>query len=190
MRIACQSLIDSRFLISVLLISAFLTSLPIPVLGTEKIWIEPKPPGANQSAWYPKAIETIVGDVVRFNARELIVVLEGDDSESSFPANRVIWIGPKQRPASEAEMIARYEAGRYRESLELLPEVLKTRPPIWRQQWITMMAAVAATRCGRATVALELTSQLDRRPLPPIVVAWSPIQWTNRQSEAGAVIGK
>ena len=62
---------------------ALLISLPIPAFAAEQIWIEPNPRAANQSDWYPKPIESIVADVVRFNATDLIVVRAGDDTESS-----------------------------------------------------------------------------------------------------------
>ena len=48
------------------------------------------------------------------------------------------------------------------ESLTKLPDVLKERPPVWRQQWITMLASVAAWKSGRSKICLELVSQLDR----------------------------
>lgn len=166
---------------------ALLISLPIPAFAAEQIWIEPNPRAANQSDWYPKPIESIVADVVRFNATDLIVVRAGDDTESSIPAERVIWIEPQQRKAAEQKMVALFNDGQYGECLESLPEVLETRPPIWRQQAITMMAAVAASRCDRHAVALELVAQLDRRSLPPMVSARLPIQWANRRSAANAV---
>jgi hypothetical protein len=184
---ARQNLIDSRYLSLVLLIVVVQICLRPRILVAERIWIEPKPATANQSDWYPKAIESIVADVVRFNANQLTVIIRGDDSETSLPAVRVIWIEPQQRSPVEVEFIRQFNDGQYSESLEMLPKVLETRPPIWRQQRITMMAAVAALRCDRCKIALELVSQLDRRSLPPVVIAWLPIQWTNRRTNSGAV---
>ena len=51
------------------------------------------------------------------------------------------------------------------------------RPPVWRQQWLSMMAAQAAWRSGRGAIAFELIEQLDRRPMPPMIWALLPIDW-------------
>jgi hypothetical protein len=40
-----------------------------------------------------------------------------------------------------------------------------------------MLAANAAWKSGRGKIALELVSQLDLRPLPPVAVAWLPVAW-------------
>ena len=87
----------------------------------------------------------------------------------------------------EAEAMRLFARGEYSSSLEKLPEILAAKPPIWRQQWLTMNAAVAAWKSGRADIALELVSQLDRRPLPPVAIAWLPIAWTNRSLPANVI---
>jgi hypothetical protein len=47
-----------------------------------------------------------------------------------------------------------------------------------------MLAAEAARRSSRGSIALELVSQLDARPLAPYVLAWLPIAWKNGQQPA------
>ena len=73
-----------------------------------------------------------------------------------------------------------FEEGRDTDVLSGLSDVLNERPPVWRQQWLTMVAAVSAWRTKRGKVALELISQLDQRPLPLMILAWLPIAWTNQ----------
>ena len=71
----------------------------------------------------------------------------------------------------EASALETFAEGDYSASLLKLPDILAAKPPVWRQQWITMIAAVAAWKSGRSELSLELVSQLDRRPLPPIAIA-------------------
>ena len=108
-------------------------------------------------------------------------------SQTIVAASRVLWIEPETVSALESEMIALFAAEKHAEALARLPAVLQQRPPVWRQQWITMLAAVAAWKSGRSKIALELVSQLDRRPLPPIAIAWLPIAWQNGVQPADAV---
>ncbi len=86
----------------------------------------------------------------------------------------------------QAEAIALFNEKRDAECLSKLPAVLKEKPPVWRQQFLTMMAANAARETDRGKIALELVSQLDRRSLPPLVIAWLPIAWTNDRSAVNA----
>jgi len=157
------------------------------LFADDRIWIEPPRPTSAQSDWYPAAIKSISAKVVRFDAKQLHWIATGQDSETRVSAGRVIWIEPDQRSENEIEAIKLFQEGRYADCLERLPEVLQQRPPVWRQQSITMMAAVAASRCGRCKISLELVSQLDRRSLPPVVVAWLPIHWQNQKPSSDAV---
>ena len=50
-----------------------------------------------------------------------------------------------------------------------------------------MVAATAAFRCDRSKICLELVAQLDRRSLPPMVIAWLPMPWSNGKPNSNAV---
>ncbi len=164
-----------------------LTWVPIVGRAEDRIWIEPIRPTSNDSDWYPGSIETVSGKVLQYDQQQLRWIASGEDSPTTIPAKRVIWIEPHPRAEKEVEAIKCFAEGQYADALEKLPEILQQRPPVWQQQWITMMAAVAASRCGRGKISLELVSQLDRRPLPPIVIAWLPIDWQNQQPNVDAV---
>jgi hypothetical protein len=145
--------------------------------GEDRVWLEPPRPTSTQSDWYPRAIEKLSGKVIDFDAKQLRFLRSGDEAETVIAARRVLWIDSENASDLEAEAIEHFVKKRYRESLSKLPGILQQRPPVWRQQWITMLAANAAWKSGRGKISLELVSQLDRRPLPPIAVAWLPVAW-------------
>lgn len=155
--------------------------------AADRIWLEPQRPTSLQSDWYPRAIETRSGKVLEFDANQLRVMVTGDEVATTVAASRVLWIEPGNVSQLEAEAIKLFVSGDYANSLVQLPDVLKQRPPVWRQQWITMLAACAAWKSGRSKIALELVSQLDRRSLPPIALAWMPVAWQNGAQPADAV---
>ena len=115
--------------------------------------------------------------MIKFDAKQLQYSIVGDDRDATVAADRVLWIEPAELPEGQRAMIASFDEGEFGQSLSMLPDVLKARPAIWRQQWLTMMAACAARRSGRPKIALDLLAQLDRRSLPPMVLAWIPINW-------------
>lgn len=154
---------------------------------SDEVWIEPprptspqRDPAAPQVDWYPRAIESITGQVMQFDAEQLTIQIEGEDRQRMIPATAVLWVRPDPLSELERESMHLFAEGQYSASLQKLPELLGTKPPVWRQQWISMTAAVAAWKSNRSDIALELVAQLDRRPLPPMVIAWLPIAWTNR----------
>lgn len=155
--------------------------------ATDRVWVEPQRPTSTESDWYPRAIQTLSGKVIDLDARQLRFVVSGDEAATIIAADRVIWVEPAEIDALEAEMIQLFVDQRYAESLSKLPNVLQQRPPVWRQQWLTMLAATAAWKSGRSEIALELTAQLDRRPLPALALAWLPIAWTGGRPSADAV---
>ena len=154
----------------------------------DRVWLEPQRPTSTQSNWYPRAIEIRSGEVLEFDAKQLRLLLTGDEAETTVAASRVLWIEPGNISELEVEAIRLFVAGEHAQSLATLPSVLKQRPPVWRQQWITMLAACAAWKSGRSKIALELVAQLDRRSLPPIAIAWLPVAWQNGPQPADAVI--
>jgi len=181
------------------LIAGLLIASP-RVCRSDQVWVEPPRPTSTQSNWYPRAMEIYSGTVVQFDAEQLRIRLDqgatqsgttqnaagqNDGLEEVIAASRVVWIEPAQVSELEAESLRLFASGEYSASLVKLPEILASKPPVWRQQWITMTAAVAAWKSGRSDIALELVSQLDRRPLPPLAISWLPIAWTNRPLPPG-----
>ncbi|GAA5508346.1 hypothetical protein [Novipirellula caenicola] len=159
-----------------LTITAFWFSLQTEARA-DKVWLEPTRPTAAQSDWYPQAIQTRVGEITSLDAKQLAMRIEGDEQDSLFAAYRVIWIEPSEVGEKQAAAIKLFNEKQYDTSLRALLDSLSERPPVWRQQWLSMVAAQAAWRSSRGAIALELVAQLDRRPLPPIALAWLPIAW-------------
>ncbi|WP_442508293.1 hypothetical protein SH528x_007258 [Novipirellula sp. SH528] len=152
----------------------------------DKVWLEPTRPTAAQSDWYPQAIQTHMSEIIALDAKQLTMRMAGDEKESLFAAHRVIWIEPADVGEKQAGAIKLFEQKKYDMALRGLLDSLSERPPVWRQQWLSMVAAQAAWRSSRGAIALELVSQLDRRPLPPITLAWLPIAWRNQRGISGA----
>lgn len=163
-----------------MIVRAVLLTLCLAVqVHADTVWLQPMPPTKTQSDWYPRSIEVIAGDVIDFDAKRLRITIDGDDVESIYAGWRVIWIEPSDASGLQSEAIALFDAGRNAECLSKLPAVLEERPPVWRQQWLTMMAASAAMKSSRGDIALELVSQIDRRSHPLLVTSWFPIAWRN-----------
>ncbi|GAA4443980.1 hypothetical protein [Novipirellula rosea] len=152
----------------------------------DKVWLEPTRPTAAQSDWYPQAIQTHTGEIIALDAKQLAMRMAGDEKESLFAAYRVIWIEPSEVGEKQAAAIKLFDEKKYDMALRGLLDALSERPPVWRQQWLSMVAAQAAWRSSRGAIALELVSQLDRRPLPPIALAWLPIAWRNPRGISSA----
>ena len=144
------------------------------------IWLAPSPSENRDSNWYPAAIQKQQGQVVQFD-RDVIVITDPKTSRSRrLASSRVLWIESDDQTDREKKIRSFFEEQRDTDVLSGLSDVLKERPPVWRQQWLTMVAAVSAWRTKRGKVALELISQLDQRPLPLMILAWLPIAWTNQ----------
>lgn len=175
-------------LINAFLVSAAtMLSAAADTTAPDRVWVAPQPPTSTQSDWYPRAVKTLVGTVVDLDATQLRFVVAGDEAATVIAADRVVWIESTEVDSLQAEMIQLFVDDRHNESLAKLPSVLKQRPPVWRQQWLTMLAATSAWKSGRSKIALELVSQLDRRPLPALSLAWLPIAWTNRRQSTDSV---
>ena len=155
--------------------------------AADRIWLEPTPPTAVQGDWFPRTIEVFSGRVAAFDSQRLRVVREGQDAEMVISAARVLWIEPDQVSELETNMISLFKQREYAKSLSGLPDALQNRPAVWRQQWLTMLSANSAWKSGRASIGLELVGQLDRRPLPAMVLAWLPIAWENGAQPATVV---
>ena len=143
-----------------------------------RVWIAPPSKASRLAGWYPPAIQVVSGNLVQFDCEGLRIQNQGDTSESAFSSSRVLWIELNVPNEASQTLIEHYVSGRFSEALVALPPALESRPPVWRQQLLTMIAANAGCRSQREKISLNLISQLDRRPLPAIVLGWAPIAWT------------
>ena len=156
----------------------------LPKRTLDQIWLAPPKPNSKTSDWYPQPVQTHQVDVIEFDAKQLTYAVMQSDDRVTVAADRVLWIEPAEVTSDQKAMIRLFETGEFGKSLSYLPEVLKTHPPVWRQQWLSMMASDSAYRSGRVKIALDLLDQLDRRPLPPMVIAWLPVQWNGGAATA------
>ncbi|MCO8125504.1 hypothetical protein NHH03_27445 [Stieleria sp. TO1_6] len=135
------------------------------------------------SAWYPQPLVSHTGTVVQFDADQISIVLAGQSVPTRFAASRVIEIESVRPAPDQRAALALFEQAEFGAALPALIRAISehdaaTRPPVWRQQWLSMLACQAAWRSGRAEIALELVDQLDARPLPPLMLSMLPIDWT------------
>ena len=155
--------------------------------AADLVWLSPSKRTDADSSWYPKPVTTISGKVVSLDNQQLAILITGDEALTRIAGERVIWIRPGSMSEKESEALKLFADGDYSAALRPLIDSLGERPPVWRQQWISMLAADAARRSSRGAIALELVSQLDARPLAPYVLAWLPITWKREQQPAASV---
>ena len=152
----------------------------------DTIWLEPTRPTKNQSDWFPEAITKQSGEILGLDQKSLRFRAKGDEAESIIAANRLIWVERRNLSDTESKAIELFQSKQYGDAIKPLIDAVTQRPPVWRQQWLSMSAAFASWRSGRGEIALELVSQLDQRPIPYLSLAWLPIQW-NRSQHVAAV---
>lgn len=133
--------------------------------------------------WYPQALVTLAGTIQQFDADQLSLIKTGDTNPSRYAADRVLEIKMADVPADQQAAMQAFNEARYTDAVKgFVSSVSKPRPadrpPVWRQQWISMMAAQAAFRGGRGEISLEIVQQLDARPMPALIWGLLPIDWT------------
>ena len=133
--------------------------------------------------WYPRPLSTQTGNVLQLDADQLSIVLTGQNAPTRFAARRVLDIELTTVPQEQDAAIRSFKQGDFKNALPALVRCVSDqdpsdRPPVWRQQWLSMLAAQAAMRSGRGDIALELVGQLDARPLPTMTLGLLPIDWT------------
>ena len=142
----------------------------------DRIWVVPTG-SDDENRWYPEPIRQLRGKVLEYGPQAMKFMRVGGDTAESLPAQRILWVEPGQRSEFEGRGLKLFAAGRFGEALPVLIDAIGTRPPVWHQQWLSMVAAQSAWRSSRSEVALELVSQIDRRPITPLVLAWLPVDW-------------
>lgn len=156
------------------------------------VWLAPAPRAKSDSTWFPQSISQQQGQIENFDASTLSLRTADASETKKFAANRVIRVASTDLSTAESEAIQLYQSEKYSAAVIALVQALGSesdssdRAPVWRQQWLSMLAAKAAWKSNRAKISLELVSQLDRRPLPTMVLAELPIQW-NRVPREQAV---
>jgi hypothetical protein len=135
---------------------------------------------------------------LQFDDEQISILLDGESVPTRLAALRVLEIMPETTPPDQKAAIESFRQGDFHAALPALIRCVSdhdvaTRPPVWRQQWLSMLAAQAAMRSGRGKIALELVDQLDSRSLPPMTLGILPLDWTgtiNDQDMTAAAVGR
>lgn len=133
--------------------------------------------------WYPRPLTTHNGTVTQFDGDQIAILIDGQTVPTRFASQRVLEIESAETPEDQAVAIDLFRRGDFAAALPALVRSVSdhdasSRPPVWRQQWLSMLAAQAAMRSGRGDIAIELVAQLDARPLPAMTLGLLPIDWT------------
>ena len=166
---------------SAILMAWFIGTTSIPSKA-DQLWLQPVRTASAAKTWYPPSIQRISGMVSQFDDKRVVLVDQSNQNETQYSASRVLWIESAELSANEKKIREAFLQQDDTQVLSMLPSVLNERPAVWRQQWLTMLASVSAWRTNRGEIALTIISQLDARPLPPLVVAWLPISWMQTTS--------
>ncbi|KAA5547047.1 hypothetical protein FYK55_01110 [Roseiconus nitratireducens] len=152
------------------------------------------PAGQNsdEPRWYPRPIVTVSGRLQTLDDRQVSVLLPDQTVPTRYASERVLEVIPAEVPDDQQTAIEQFLDGNHTAALTGLIRAVNQedpskRPPVWRQQWLSMMAAQSAWRSGRGEIALEIIQQLDRRPLPPLVLNLLPIEWTGGTVDADVI---
>lgn len=143
--------------------------------------------------WYPRPLSTLIGTVETFDADQLSIHLDEQPLPTRVASERVLEIELVQTPDDQAAAIAAFQQADHGTALPALIRSISehdasSRPPVWRQQWLSMVASQAAMRSGRGDIAIELVSQLDARPLPALIIGLLPIDWTGEFASNPALV--
>lgn len=152
----------------------------------DTVWLEPRARTSAESDWYPRAIEQRRVRVIEYGPELIRFVAAGERQETTIAATRVLWVTPGHRSEFETRGLELFAAKQHAAALPVLIDAIGTRPPVWHQQWLSMVAAQAAWRGGRAEIALELINQVERRPVTPLVLAWLPVAWDSSRQPGEA----
>ncbi len=174
-------------LICCVLIGLVSTEVIAQADAADQVWLAPSKRTETASRWYPQPVTVISGTIVSLDNKQLAILVTGDEVPRRIAGDRVLWIRPGSVSEKETAALELFADGDYAGALRPLIDSLAERPPVWRQQWLSMLAAYAAKRSSRGQIALELVSQLDTRPLAPYVLAWLPIAWENQQQPAASI---
>jgi len=163
-----------------LLVLCFITGYQQLAISASTVWLAPPLSTQPSPSWYARPVTKHAGKLIQFDHKEVVIFDEEIGQQVRFASARVIWIEVDELSFLEKQLRQSFEKKDDNAVLSGLTAVLMERPPVWRQQWLTMLAAIAAYRTNRGEISLDLIRQLDQRPLPLMVLAWLPIAWTNK----------
>jgi hypothetical protein len=143
---------------------------------------------ADNARWHSRPLVTLTGTIVQFDAQQIQLLGNDQAVPTGYAADRVVDVAFTHLPEEQHEAIEQFKRNNFAAALPALIRCISdreagNRPPLWRQQWLSMLAAQAAMRGNRGEIAVELVKQLDARPMPLMVLALLPIDWTGGVGE-------
>ncbi|MEM0925180.1 MAG: hypothetical protein AAGJ83_04010, partial [Planctomycetota bacterium] len=154
--------------------------------ASDRVQLAPQSIKSTERRWYPRPIEWQPGRIVTWD--NAVVEIGAGEQKTKFDESRVIGFELGNIDARQRDALTTFADNNFSEALPRLIRCVSdaepsARPPVWRQQWLSMIAAQAAKKSGRGKIALELISQLDRRPLPSLVLSLLPVDWLGTAGE-------
>lgn len=183
---------------AVLLLSTLAIALPTTWPVTQMQAQEPTAPSAahqlflapsataqqtpRNQRWFPIPVNSIRGQILELNDKQAKIQVPGKVQVDTYAANRVIHVRLANTPDDQIKALALYDQRQFSAALPAIVKAVSEpqngqRAPVWRQQWLSMLAARAAMHGNRGSVAIELVRQLDQRPLPAMTLGLLPIVW-------------
>ncbi|MEM9826528.1 MAG: hypothetical protein AAF958_08055 [Planctomycetota bacterium] len=165
-----------------------LVGVSAAAFGADQWVVSPPRRSANQSTWYPRPLE-YRGGTIRSIDRDRCQYLDAEGRLQSLPSYRILAAAPESPAAAQVQWSDIYLRRRdaiakadttaiTKLDIELVSRfvpAMQSRPPVWRQQWMTAVTSGALMRMGRLANAYSLIEQLDERSLPPMTIAELPI---------------
>jgi len=133
--------------------------------------------------WLARPLLKLSGTIKQFDTQQLEITVAGETQPTRVRAERIVWVVPAWSDNDARQGLVAYREGQWPQAIAGLFEALKKRPPVWRQEWLSVLLANAAFEAGRFPAAFELIAQLDRKPLPIPMLAQLPIVWHGRVTE-------
>ncbi len=174
-------------LVVTLLLLALLSPLPLPAAEVDRIAYLPVSSDRQQDTWLAQPLLKLSGAIESFDAQQLEITVSGETQPTRIRTERIVWVQPGWDDEDARTGVEAYQAGDWPQAIARMLAALKKRPPVWRQEWLSVKLANAAMEAGRYPAAFELIAQLDRKPLPLPMVGQLPITWSGRTSDAGLI---
>lgn len=164
---------------------AVLSPLHLPAAEVDRVAYLPVTSDRQQDTWLAQPLLKLSGAIESFDAQQLEITVSGETQPTRIRTERIVWVQPGWDDEDARAGVEAYQAGDWPQAIARMLAALKKRPPVWRQEWLSVKLANAAFEAGRYPAAFELIAQLDRGALPVPMVGQLPIVWSGRTTDAG-----
>ncbi|MCA9194338.1 MAG: hypothetical protein KDB03_21360 [Planctomycetales bacterium] len=138
---------------------------------------------SNGFPWIASGPKWYAGEIVRFDARQLVLQSEGEQPQS-FDAELVIGLRPHWESDRAAEADSFYRAGEYRQAVEKVPAALQSGIPLWQQQLLVVELVRGIEEVVSPRVAFLQYLKLAATQPPVMYYGDLPLCWTSREPDS------